>query len=179
MAVTAEQVLSALKDLKDPSSGRTMSELGYFKHPEILDGGGVRVRVELPTPASPHKARIEEAVRAMLSPLQLPRVEGAFGANVRPSPGKQNKPNDLVPSVKNVVPVGSGKGGVGKSTVSANVAVALANLGCKVGLLDADIYGPSMPLMMGLFGGRPPRDDGKRVLPPGAFGGTGVGVWVF
>src|SRR5205085_12449474 len=94
MAVTAEQVLAALKDLKDPSSGRPMSELGYFKHPEMLDGGGVRVRVELPTPASPHKARIEEAVRALVSPLQLSRVEVAFGANVRPSPGKQNNPND-------------------------------------------------------------------------------------
>src|SRR5256886_4054805 len=134
MKVTAEQVLSALKDLKDPSSGRSMSEVGYFKHPEMLDGGGVRVRVELPTPASPHKAGIDEAVRAMLSPLQLPRVEVAFDANVRPSPSKQHNPNDLVPSVKNVVLVGSGKGGVGKSTVSANVAVALANLGCKVGL---------------------------------------------
>src|SRR2546429_3500215 len=142
MAVTAEQVLSALKDLKDPSSGRTMSELGYFKHPEILDGGGVRVRVELPTPASPHKARIEEAVRATLSPLQLPRVEVAFGANVRPSPGKQNNPNDLVPSVKNVVLVGSGKGGVGKSTVSANVAVALAELSCQIGVPDGGIHCP-------------------------------------
>src|SRR5256886_14389235 len=171
MAVTAEQVLSALKDLKDPSSGRTMSELGYLKHREILDGGGVRVRVELPTPASPHKPRSEEAVRAILSPLQLPRVEVAFGANVRPSPGKQNNPNDLVPSVKNVVLVGSGKGGVGKSTVSANVAVALANLGCKVGLLDADIYGPSMPPVMGLFGAGATHDDGKSGLSLNAFRG--------
>jgi ATP-binding protein involved in chromosome partitioning len=179
MAVTAEQVLSALKDLTDPSSGRTMSELGYFKHPEILEGGAVRVRVELPTPASPHKARIEEAVRATLSPLQLPRVEVAFGANVRPSPGKQNNPNDLVPSVKNVVLVGSGKGGVGKSTVSANMAVALANLGCKVGLLDADIYGPSMPLMMGLFGARPTSDDGKSVLPLTAFGVKVISIGFF
>src|SRR5436305_1187556 len=179
MTVTAEQVLSALKDLKDPSSGRTMSELGYFKHPEILDGSGVRVRVELPTPASPHKPRIEEAVRAMLSPLQLARVEVAFGANVRPSPGKQNNPNDLVPSVKNVVLVGSGKGGVGKSTVSANVAVALANLGRKVGLLDADIYGPSMPLMMGLFGARPTSDDGKSVLPLTAFGVKVISIGFF
>src|SRR3954468_12253994 len=117
MAVTAEQVLAALKDLKDPSSGRPMSELGYLKHPELLDGGAVRVRVELPTPASPWKSRIEESVRATLSPLKLSRVEVAFTSNVRPSPGKQNKPNDLVPSVKNVVLIGSGKGGVGKSTV--------------------------------------------------------------
>ena len=179
MGVSAEQVLSTLKDLKDPSSGRPMSELGYFKHPEMLDGGGVRVRVELPTPASPHKARIEEAVRAMLSPLQLPRVEVAFGANVRPSPAKQHNPNDLVPSVKNVVLVGSGKGGVGKSTVSANVAVALANLGCKVGLLDADIYGPSLPLMMGLFGARPTSEDGKSVVPLTAFGVKVISIGFF
>src|SRR5437868_11315033 len=178
-AVTPEQVLSALKDLKDPSSGRPMSELGYLKHPELLDGGGVRVRVELPTPASPHKARIEEGVRATLSPLQIPRVEVAFAANVRPSPGKQNNPNDLVPSVKTVVLVGSGKGGVGKSTVSANVAVALASLGCKVGLLDADIYGPSLPVMMGLFGARPTSDDGKRVLPLSAFGGKVMSIGFF
>src|SRR3954467_564558 len=109
MAVTAEQVLASLKELKDPSSGRPMSELGYFKHPEVLEGGGVRVRVELPTPASPWKQRIEGSVRSTLASLQLPRVEVAFTANVRPSPGKQNNPNDLVPSVKNVVLVGSGK----------------------------------------------------------------------
>src|SRR5438067_31735 len=179
MTASAEQVLSTLKDLKDPSSGRPMSELGYFKHPEMLDGGGVRVRVELPTPASPHKPRIEEAVRAMLSPLQLPRMEVAFGANVRPSPGKQNNPNDLVPSVKNVILVGSGKGGVGKSTVSVNIAVALAQLGAKVGLLDADIYGPSMPLMMGLFGARPQSEDGKSVLPLPAHGVKVISIGFF
>ena len=179
MAVTAEQVLAALKDVKDPSSGRTLSELGYLKHPELLDGGAVRVRVELPTPASPHKARIEEAVRATLSSLQVPRVEVAFGANVRPSPAKQHNPNDLVPTVKNVVLVGSGKGGVGKSTVSANVAVALANLGCKVGLLDADIYGPSLPLMMGLFGARPTSEDGKSVNPLQAFGVKVISIGFF
>src|SRR6267378_4253043 len=163
MAVTAEQVLAALKELKDPSSGRPMSELEYFKHPELLEGGGVRVRVELPTPASPHKPRIEEAVRAMLSPLQFARVEVAFDANVRPSPGKQHNPNDLVPSVKNVVLVGSGKGGVGKSTVSANVAVALANLGCKVGL----------------FGARPTSNDGKKVAPLEAFGVKVISIGFF
>src|SRR6202162_6230136 len=179
MAVTPEQVLAALKDLKDPSSGRPMSELGYFKHPEMLDGAGVRVRVELPTPAAPHKARIEEAVRAVLAPLRLPRVEVALGANVRPSAAKQQNPTDLVPSVKNVVLVGSGKGGVGKSTVSANVAVALASLGCKVGLLDADIYGPSMPLMMGLFGARPTSADGKSVKPLEAFGVKVISIGFF
>ena len=179
MAVTAEQVLAALKELKDPSTGRPLEELGYLKHPEILEGSGVRVHVELPTPASPHKARLEESIRAALQPLQLARVEVAFSANVRASPAKAASTQDLVPGVKNVVLVGSGKGGVGKSTVSANVAVALAQLGAKTGLLDADIYGPSVPLMMGLFGARPTSDDGKSVNPLAAFGVKVISIGFF
>ena len=179
MAVTSEQVLSALKDLKDPSSGRPLSELGMLKGADILEGSGVRVRIELPTPASPHKARIEEAVRATLAPLQFARVEVAWTWSVRPSPAKATSANDLVPSVKNVILIGSGKGGVGKSTVSANVAVALAQLGAKVGLLDADIYGPSMPLMMGLFGARPTSEDGKSVQPLTAWGVKVISIGFF
>ena len=179
MAVTAEQVLAALKEVKDPSSGRTLSELQMLKGAEVLEGSGVRVRVELPTPASPHKARIEEAIRATLQPLQLSRVEVAFSWSVRPSPAKGSNGNDLVPSVKNVILIGSGKGGVGKSTVSANVAVALAQLGAKVGLLDADIYGPSVPLMMGLFGARPTSEDGKSVSPLTAFGVKVISIGFF
>jgi len=178
MAVTTEQVLAALKDVKDPSSGRPLSELGMLKGAELLDGSGVRVRVELPTPASPHKAEIEESVRSTLQPL-FHRVEVAFHWTVRASPGKANNQNDLVPSVKNVVLIGSGKGGVGKSTVSANVAVALAQLGAKVGLLDADIYGPSMPLMMGLYGARPTSEDGKAVNPLLAFGVKVISIGFF
>jgi ATP-binding protein involved in chromosome partitioning len=178
MAVTAEQVLTALKDVKDPSSGRPLSELGMLKGAEILDGSGVRVRVELPTPASPHKARIEESLRATLQPL-FKRVEVAFHWTVRGSLAKANNQNDLVPTVKNVVLIGSGKGGVGKSTVSANVAVALAQLGAKVGLLDADIYGPSMPLMMGLYGARPTSEDGKAVNPLLAFGVKVISIGFF
>jgi ATP-binding protein involved in chromosome partitioning len=147
MALTPEQVVATLKDLKDPSSGRPMSELGMIPGAEILDGSGVRVRVELPTPASPWKARIEEGVRTVLAPLKLARVEVAFTSAVRGSAAKAANPNDLLPQVKNVVLVGSGKGGVGKSTVSANIAVALAQMGAKTGLLDADIYGPSVPLI--------------------------------
>ncbi|MBS2025813.1 MAG: Mrp/NBP35 family ATP-binding protein [Deltaproteobacteria bacterium] len=128
---------------------------------EPLDGGGVRVHLELPTPASPHKKALEESIRARLTASGASRVEVAFTARVRPSPMKGKNPNDLVPTVKNVVLVGSGKGGVGKSTVSANLAIALAQQGAKVGLLDADIYGPSVPLMMGLFGAKPNATGGK------------------
>ena len=168
-------MLDALKDLKDPSSGRPMGELGMLKQAEDLPGGGVRIHVELPTPASPHKAAIEDAIRKT---LKAPRVEVAFSALVRPSPAKQGG-TDLVPGVKNVVLVGSGKGGVGKSTVSANVAVALARLGCRVGLLDADIYGPSMPLMMGLFGAKPTSQDGKSVSPLQAHGVKVISIGFF
>ncbi len=179
MAVTSEQVLSVLKDFKDPASARAMSELGMLKGVEILEGSGVRVQVELPTPASPHKARIEEGLRATLAPLRLARVEVAFSWSVRTSPAKGQNQTDLVPWVKNVILIGSGKGGVGKSTVSANVAVALAQSGAKVGLLDADIYGPSMPLMMGLYGARPTSEDGKAVSPLLAFGVKVISIGFF
>ena len=179
MAVTSEQVVAALKDVKDPSSGKPLSELGMLKSAEILEGNGVRVRVELPTPASPHKARLEEAIRSTLAPLKLARVEVAFSWSVRGSAAKAANANDLIPSVKNVILIGSGKGGVGKSTISANVAVALAQLGAKVGLLDADIYGPSVPLMMGLFGARPTSEDGKRVNPLVAYGVKVISIGFF
>jgi ATP-binding protein involved in chromosome partitioning len=176
MAVTPEQVSISLKALKDPSSGRGLGELGMIQEVEVLSESAVRVRVELPTPASPWKPKLEEIIRAALPGM---RAEVAFSANVRQSPAKAAAANDLVPTVKNVVLIGSGKGGVGKSTVSANVAVALAKLGAKVGLLDADIYGPSLPLMMGLFGAKPSSDDGKRVRPLDAYGVKVISIGFF
>src|SRR5260370_35131924 len=98
MAVTSEQVLAALRDLKDPSSGRPLSELGMLKGAEALSGSAVRVQIELPTPASPHKARIEESVRAPLSPLQLSRGEVAFSANAPASPATAANASALVQS---------------------------------------------------------------------------------
>jgi ATP-binding protein involved in chromosome partitioning len=172
----AEDVLQLLKDLPDPSSGRPMSQLGMLAGVELLEGNGVRVKVTLPTPASPHRATIDQTIRAALP--RFARVEVAFSWNVRPSPSKGSG-QDLVPSVKNVILVGSGKGGVGKSTVAANVAVALAQQGAKVGLLDADIYGPSVPLMMGLFGARPSSDDGKMVNPLSAYGVKVISIGFF
>jgi ATP-binding protein involved in chromosome partitioning len=176
MAVAPDQIAASVKALKDPSSGRGLGELGMVQGVELLSESAVRVRIELPTPASPWKPRIEELIRGALPGV---RAEVAFTAAVRPSPAKQMAANDLVPSVRNVVLVGSGKGGVGKSTVSANVAVALAKLGAKVGLLDADIYGPSLPLMMGLFGARPSSDDGKKVRPLDAFGVKVISIGFF
>ena len=174
--MTSDDILSSLKDVKDPSSGRSLGDLAMVKSVEMLPGDAARVTVELPTPASPHKAALDAAVRAAVKGLT--RLEVAFTSDVRRSPSKGQGP-DLVPGVKNVILVGSGKGGVGKSTVSANIAVALAQLGARVGLLDADIYGPSIPLMMGLFGSKPASADGKTVEPLTAHGVKVISIGFF
>ncbi len=175
---SADAVLRALSEIRDPSSTRSLGELKMVQAVEPLEGNGVRIRLVLPTPASPHKRALEDSVRAKLDPMSFSRVEVAFSAEVRPSAAK-GAGNDLVPTVKNVILVGSGKGGVGKSTVSCNIAIALAQLGCKVGLLDADIYGPSVPLMMGLFGGRPQSNGDKKVLPLVAYGVKVISIGFF
>ena len=174
--MTSDEILSALKEIPDPSSGRSLGDLAMVKSVEMLPGDAVRVTIELPTPASPHKAALDAAVRQVVKGSR--RVEVGFSSVVRRSPSKGQGP-DLVPGVKNVILVGSGKGGVGKSTVSANVAVALAQFGARVGLLDADIYGPSIPLMMGLFGGKPSSADGKTVEPLLAHGVRVISIGFF
>jgi len=178
MGVNEQTVLQALAAVRDPGLDATLQEAGMLKRAELLPDGGVRVHLELHTPASAQKRALEDAVRGTLAPLNIPRVEVAFTADVRRSPAKATGP-DLVPGARNVILVGSGKGGVGKSTVSVNVAVALAQLGCKVGLLDADIYGPSVPLMMGLFGARPASPDGRRIEPLRAFGVKVISIGFF
>lgn len=175
-----DSALRAAGEFYDPSgSGRTLAELGMVSKADALEGGGVRLHVVLPTPASPHKQALEDGLRARVAPLGFGRVEVAFTHDVRASPNKGKNPNDLVPSVKNVILVGSGKGGVGKSTVSVNLAIALARSGAKVGLLDADIYGPSIPLMMGLFGRKPSSSDGRRVDPIDAYGVKVISIGFF
>jgi ATP-binding protein involved in chromosome partitioning len=175
-----EAVIRAVGELEDPSSKRSLADLKMVAGAEPLEGSGIRVRLELPTPASPHKQALDAAVRERLGPFKFSRVEVAFSATVRASLAKQAAAQDLVPSVKNCVLIGSGKGGVGKSTVSVNLAVSLARLGCKVGLLDADIYGPSIPLMMGLFGSRPnAAADGKRIEPLEAYGVKVISIGFF
>jgi ATP-binding protein involved in chromosome partitioning len=173
-----DAVLRALNDVRDPSSGKPLGDVKLVRGVEPLEGNGVRVQIVLPTPASPHKRALEELIREKLGFFNFSRIEVAFTSEVRPSAAKGTG-TDLVPTVKNVILVGSGKGGVGKSTVSVNVAVALAQMGAKVGLLDADIYGPSIPMMMGLFGGRPTSGDGKKVLPLMAYGVKVISIGFF
>src|SRR5262245_64702823 len=137
-----------------------------------VQDGRVSFTVELTTPACPLRERIQDDCRHALAAVDGIRdVDIAFGAQVRGSKVGAGQ-TDLLPSVKNVVLVAAGKGGVGKSTVAANLAVALKLHGAATGLLDADIYGPSIPILMGVRG-EPKKievDGGHKIAPAMAHG---------
>jgi ATP-binding protein involved in chromosome partitioning len=159
MSVTQAAVSQALATVLDPELHQDLVSLGMIEGVDI-DADIVRVGVRLTTPACPMKARIESDVRAAVGSVPgVARVEVAFTAEVRGSP------QPSLPGVKHVVAIGSGKGGVGKSTVAANIAAALALEGAEVGLLDADIYGPSQAKMFSVEGKRLMADDDKRIIP--------------
>jgi ATP-binding protein involved in chromosome partitioning len=158
-----QEILQALRSVKDPDLGRDIVELGFVKNLNI-EGDKASFAIELTTPACPVKDKLkEEAKRAALSVPGINSADIQMTARVRPSLGQQKE--QLLSQVKNIIPVASGKGGVGKSTVSANLAVALVQMGAKVGLMDADVYGPSIPRIMGVKEG-PKVLPGNRVTPP-------------
>ncbi len=145
MPVTQEAVLAKLAEVIDPEIHRDIVSLGMIKNLVCEPSGRVAFTVELTTPACPLKAQIEADVRARLA--ELPGItEVALtmtGRVAKPTPAK-----NAIPGVSHIIAVGSGKGGVGKSTVAVNLAIALARDGASVGLLDADIYGPNIPTML-------------------------------
>ncbi len=169
--LTEERILDALRGVQDPEIHRDIVSLGMVKNLAV-DHGQVTFTVELTTPACPLRETIEHDCKQALA--QVPGVNGlaiSFGAQVRGSKAGAGQ-TDLLPTVKNVVLVAAGKGGVGKSTVAANLAVALKMHGAATGLLDADIYGPSVPIIMGVKG--EPRkievDGGYKIEPTMAHG---------
>jgi len=161
-AVNKETVLEALKKVQDPEIHRDIISLGMVKNLEVTNGK-VAFTVELTTPACPLKETIDNDCRKALAGVPgVKNVEISFGAQVRGSKSGAGQ-TDLLPTVKNVVLVASGKGGVGKSTVAANLAVALKMHGAATGLLDADIYGPSVPILMGV------KEEPRKVAVNGGF----------
>jgi len=164
--------LDALRKVLDPELRRDLVSLGMVKDLSV-EGDSVRLKVELTTPACPLKETIGKDVKAALEAVGFRRVEVAWGAQVRSAPGVAQ--SQLTPGVKNIILVGAGKGGVGKSTVAVNLAVALARLGAKVGILDADIYGPSLPMLTGLSE-RPTSRDGQKLEPLEAHGAKAMSI---
>ena len=165
--VSESDVMAALGKVNDPELNRDLVSAGMIKNLKI-NGTSVSVRVELTTPACPVKDVIQKDVeKAIRSVSGVESVEVEMGAQVRSS--KKLGGQDLIPGVKNVILVGAGKGGVGKSTCAVNLAVGLSQFGAKVGLLDADFYGPSIPMMTGI-NQRPVSDDGKTFAPLKAHG---------
>ncbi len=152
--VTEDAVLQSLRTVQDPATQRDIVSLGLIKDLQI-QGGQVSFTLEFTTQLPHVKVELHSKARKLVS--QLPGVTGVqvkmgTGSQVRPAPQQPPAPpprEDYIPEVKNTVAVSSGKGGVGKSTVAVNLALALSGTGVAVGLVDSDIYGPDIPLMMG------------------------------
>ncbi len=144
-----KRVMEVLGTLKDPELGASLMKLNMIKDVKIQDGI-VAFTIVLTTPACPLKAQIEgEARTALMGVAGVTKVEVKFGSDVlrAAAPVVAGQATAPLMDVKNIIAVGAGKGGVGKSTVAVNIAAALAKMGAKVGLMDADVYGPSVPLM--------------------------------
>ena len=165
--LTEEQVLDALRQIIDPDLRKDIVTLGFVRDLKI-DGGDVSFRIVLTTPACPVKEEMEGMAREFVQVIPgVANVNVTMDAEVPQGRGIAN--NVAIPGVKNIIAVSSGKGGVGKSTVAVNLAVALGLDGAKVGLMDADVYGPNVPMMLGAAGVQPQVFNGQ-LIPAEAHG---------
>jgi ATP-binding protein involved in chromosome partitioning len=171
---TVDQVLTSLRKVVDPELHKDIVTMGMIKDLAITDEK-VSFTLELTTPACPFNDDIEHDVRAAISDIGVQNLDLKVTARVME--GRAISMDELIPDVKNIIAVASGKGGVGKTTIAVNLALALGQTGAKIGLLDADIYGPSVPLMLGAEADpqvlknkiQPPNVEGIKVISMGFF----------
>jgi ATP-binding protein involved in chromosome partitioning len=167
MPLEQQTVLDALKVVRDPDLGQDIVSLGFIKDLTI-NHGAVAFTIELTTPACPVKEQMEAQARAAVQQLPgVSRVDVKMSARVREASIGEGARQSL-PGVKNVIAVGAGKGGVGKTTVAVNLAIALAKCGSKVGMIDGDIYGPNVPIMLGMK--TQLVTDGQKIVPAEKYG---------
>src|ERR1051325_8014574 len=167
MQVEQEAVLAALKVVRDPDLNRDIVSLGFIKDLRI-DGGRVAFTIELTTPACPVKDQMRDQARAAVMQVGgVTSVDVQLSAKVREAVSADGS-RQALPGVKNIIAVGAGKGGVGKTTVAVNLAIALAKCGGKVGVIDGDIYGPNVPIMLGMKAQL--ATDGQKIIPAEKYG---------
>jgi ATP-binding protein involved in chromosome partitioning len=166
MTLSEATILEALKSVRDPDLNRDIVSLKFIKNLRI-DDGRVSFSIELTTPACPVKDLMKEQARVAVAQLPgVSSVEIEMTAQVRSTSKDMGK--TPVPGVKNIIAVGAGKGGVGKTTVAVNLAIALSQFGSRVAMIDGDIYGPNVPIMLGIRAQL--ASDGGKIVPAEQYG---------
>ncbi len=172
MTVTQDQVLDVLRKVQDPDLHKDIVTLGFVKEVKI-EGGEIDFTIELTTPACPVKDQLKSQAETLVA--GLPGVTAARAKMTADTRARGGMGRQEVPGIRNIVAVGAGKGGVGKSTTSVNLALALARRGARVGIMDADVYGPNLPQMLGIDA-QPEVTEDKKMLPPEGHGIKAISI---
>jgi ATP-binding protein involved in chromosome partitioning len=172
VTVTQDQVLDVLRKVQDPDLHKDIVTLGFVKEVKI-EGGEIDFTIELTTPACPVKDQLKSQAETLVA--GLPGVTAARAKMTADTRARGGMGRQEVPGIRNIVAVGAGKGGVGKSTTSVNLALALARRGARVGIMDADVYGPNLPQMLGIDA-QPEVTEDKKMLPPEGHGIKAISI---